>query len=774
MKVKTLLSFLVILAILVGVVVWQKMNVKPPMPLATQIGLENLVADGIQKNTIQRIELFAGAEPDEKVVLERQQDSWSIASLFDAPGNTETVDKFVDQLLSLKGEPRATADTEAKLADYDLSEDKAFHVQAFKADEEAPVVNILFGKTADYRTIFLRKADDNRIFVEAINLKRDAGVSEDAGDTVPKQEKWLQTKLVELVTDKITKLQINYPDKQLTLAREEVPAEPETEEGEETEVIPPSPTYKWILAQGGFTKEFKESEVTNLLSRFKTVLVNNVADPARKAEIGFESPLFSITVSQDDAEDLVLLGGQDKEGGDCYIQRIGSDPELIYAISKFNFEQLFLQGSKLFTLPEWTVDEDALQSIAITTPRDQVALSKDGGEWIVKEPRLSLEVQKTALDNLVSAIASLKAVDYADADKELGAFDTTITLTLSDGSSRTLHIGQPSQTMDGRYIKFDDSDAVLTISQADAEKLMPPVRDLFVLSVLDFDVQTVTALEASGEGTKLALSKPEDALNWTGSFNGTAIEPSPDAVNALLFDLNDFQVSNFLLNRDLDAVSAIGTLSLHFGDDSETVIKIGPEQNGSHELVISGLPYLFTADVSAIQEIIAAVEAFESMTPTPAEEESPAAEETASDASEAVVSPEDVADDAESLVIPEDVVETVESVVVPDDVAETVESVVVPDDVAETVESVVVPEDAAETVESVVIPEDAAETVKSVVIPEDAAETVESVVIPEDVAETVESVVIPDDAADAAIAVPAESIVIDTDSSAPAVEVPAE
>jgi len=84
MKIKTLIPFVVILALLAGLVIWQKTNQAPPAPLATQIGLATLAPEGLNADDIVRIELFAGSEPEEKVVLEEQADKWQITSAFNA------------------------------------------------------------------------------------------------------------------------------------------------------------------------------------------------------------------------------------------------------------------------------------------------------------------------------------------------------------------------------------------------------------------------------------------------------------------------------------------------------------------------------------------------------------------------------------------------------------------------------------------------------------------------------------------------------------------
>lgn len=623
MKVKTLIPFVVILAVLAGLVVWQKMNAKPEVPIATQIGLESLVPDGLQKDAIKRIEMYAGDKEDQKVVLERDGDNWKITTLFNAPGNKETIDKFVGDLLGLKGEPRAKADSDERLKSFALTDKEAFHVRAFKAEEENPAMEVLFGKSADFKTVFLRKAGGDRVFVESTNLRRDAGVSDTGEGVAPKQEKWLKTKLLEMDDKAVTKVALKYPDKELVITREEVKKEPAPKEGEaegEGEAAPapaPEVTYKWNLSQGGFNGTINEQEVKTLLTRFANVTVTNASDPARKTELGFDQPGFSATITKDNGEEVVLLGSKDKAAGDTYMQLVGSQPDLVYQISKFNFEQIFLQGGKLFSLPEWTADKAALRNIAIAGPQGTMALAFVDNAWKVTEPALNLEVQKTAVDNLVGAMASLKPVDYADAGKDVGAFDTTVTATLEDGSTRTLQIGQPSQAIDGRYVKFDNGEAVLAVSRTDAEKLMPPVRDLFVLSVLEFDAEKVQQIHMSGQGADLVLTRGEGSSQWNGTFNGAVIAPDPAKVDELIFSLNDFQVDNFLLDRPVESVQAASTAVVTLADGTETTIKISAAANGQHELTVSGMPYVFTASTANMTGIVDKVAAFAQMVPPP-------------------------------------------------------------------------------------------------------------------------------------------------------------
>ncbi len=349
------------------------------------------------------------------------------------------------------------------------------------------------------------------------------------------------------------------------------------------------------MASGGFGDTFKETELQTLLNRFANLTITNAVDPEKKADWGFDPPEYTVTLSAEGREDIVLYGGRDKPGGDCYVQLAGAEPPLIYQISKFNFEQIFLQGSKLFALPEWNVDKDAMARIEVQRPDGRVVLARDGETWRVAEPELGLEVQKTAVDNLVAAVSALKPADYADPGVNVGAFDISISVPAGEDVVRTLRLGQPSLYMDGRYARFDDDPAVLVLTRADVEKLTPPARDLYALSVLDFDVDNISQISVVRQDAALLLERDgEDGFTWRRTLNEKTAEAPHNDVEDFIHALNDFQVDNFLLDRAPDAVKTSMVISVTQKDGVTITLGIADEQDGVHEATVSGLAYVFT------------------------------------------------------------------------------------------------------------------------------------------------------------------------------------
>ncbi len=623
MSPKKLIPFLVVLLLLAGLVMWRKSSEKQPGTIATQVKLETMAQETLQAGDVAKLELYSGAAPDEKVVLEKADGVWRIASHHNAPVNQEVLDKYIGSILALKGEFRASADTDEKLADFELKEDQAFHVRAFKAGQEQPAVDVLVGKAPDFRTVFVRKAGDSRVHVEGVNLKREAGIFDSGESAAPKASKWLKTDILSVPQDKITRLALSYPDKDLVFARHEKPKpeeepKPEAEEGAETPPAPPAaPEYEWKLEKGGFGEKFSETELQALLGRFDGLTVTDVVDPEKKADWGFDPPLYKAVLSVDGQEDVVLLGGRPTPGGNTYVSLESGAEHLIYEMSEFTFEQLFAKGSPLFTLPGMGLTKTDATRVEVARPAGRVVVQPEGEAWKVLEPALDLEQQQFAVDNIVNTAVGLKPVDYADASADAGAFDTTITIETAAGPRKVL-LGGDAKSVDGVYAKIDDSPAVLVISRTDAAKLLVSVRDLFAMSVLSKKLEGVERVETP------AFTVFKEGGVWKLERDGATVDADGDAVEDFLSEARAFQVANVLADSPA-AVEAPEFSFLCLDADGQAVsLAVGPAAEGMHPVAVTGASSLYDASEDAVAALRGALDAMGAL---PAAEEAPAAEE---------------------------------------------------------------------------------------------------------------------------------------------------
>ena len=157
-----------------------------------------------------------------------------------------------------------------------------------------------------------------------------------------------------------------------------------------------------------------------------TLRATDVADPETLAEWGLDSPAFKLTVSQKEGDELIIEGGRPDPATDGYIRVASNDDATVYKLSKYTFEQLFPKGEDLFDLPKLSLAADQINRLELTSPDGKFVAEKQDDAWTVTEPAVGLPVQKSKLEAMATAVASLQASDYADSAP--GAFDTSLTV----------------------------------------------------------------------------------------------------------------------------------------------------------------------------------------------------------------------------------------------------------------------------------------------------------------------------------------------------------
>lgn len=547
MKLKTLIPFVVVLAVLGGLALFRNAQKGTPS-IVEQSGLQSVAEESLSADSIKKIELHAAGTPDDKVTLQREGDAWIIASHFNAPAKKETVDDFLEKLTGIKGEPRATASGDEQLAAYSLKDDEAFRVKAY-TEGDAPALELLFGKAPDFKSVFFRKAGDQQVMVEATDLRKEAGVTGEDMTTAPTPDRWMDKDILKLERDKVTKLAYLMPDKEFVLEKRALPAETpapeETKEGEEAEPAPPAePKFEWVASSGGLGEKVKESGLDRVFGRLQSLVASNLIDPAKKAELGLDAPSFRLAVSREGEADLVLLGAHKDPAGPGHLMIEGAAKETIYEVSKFNFEYLFLKGGDLYDLPKLELDAEAINRIELTGPEGRAVLVKEGENWRAEEPQLAFELDQAKAKELVTTVATLQMQDYAD--KDTGPFTHTLTVHAGD-SVRTLQAGAPAAGFEGVYLKLDGDERIYAGNKLETDRLFLAPKDFYTLDAFKgMDAASINRISLKHEGKAVTLTKAgEDwmvSLDGAESFTGDAnrVKGLADMLATLRFnDIHD-------------------------------------------------------------------------------------------------------------------------------------------------------------------------------------------------------------------------------------------
>jgi hypothetical protein len=595
MKAKTLIPFIVVLAVLGGLIALRTSQ-KETVSMRDQAGLESVTPEGLDAATVQRIELYASATPDQKVDLKREGEGWVIASLYNAPAKTDVVDAFLKKLAGIQGEPRDTADTDERLAAYQLKDDEAFRVRAYTSDSETPEVELLFGKAPDFRTVFFRKAGDAKVYLETANLRQEAGVSGDDMSAAPKPDRWINKEIVALDDKKITKLAYTMPDKNWVLERRELPAEdpaPAEGEAEGAPAEPAEPKYEWAMAAGGIPDAtVLQTGIDRIMGRLRAYQANTFADPAKKAELGLDNPPFKLTISMQEGEDITFVGSRPDTSatGVGYLMREGAQPELIYELSRFNFEYVFLKAADLYTLPGVTLDKTAIDRVELNHAQGgRSVLAKADGKWTVVEPALGVKAEQTKIDALLNSVASLAMQDYAET--AVASFEHSVTVH-AGGTTRTLQAGGKSPVMDGYYVTMDGDPRTYAINTSDYEAVFFDPSTLFAVDAVTFGPDEFLGVHFGKDGKIVAVDR--EGEGWNVTVDGGTPFPGDTARIESMIDVLDRLPMDGLYTGAMTADwTPFLTISVRAQDGRSHLLNIGPADGDIHPVKLDGRDILF-------------------------------------------------------------------------------------------------------------------------------------------------------------------------------------
>lgn len=640
-----------VLLVLAGLVYFKTSTGTTPT-IQEEVNLTPLIADGIAKADITKLELHNGGAPDDKVVLTRDADDpdvWRITSHFDAPAKTDIIETYVGKVVDLKGEARAREQDDTGLATYNLTEETAFHVAGFQQGAETPAFTVLVGKSPDSSQVFMRPSGGQDVYVLDANLRQEAGVyADDDPAKAPEPGHWLDKEVTAIASDTINSITLETPEKRIVFEQVEtvIPVEPPAEGEEDTDPGEPTIEYKWELKEGGPGGEFKQAGIDNWLRAFTSLNATDVVDPGTPAEWGLESPAFKITLGIKDQEGgVVIEAGHPESEGPAYARLAGAS-DIVYSISKYNFERAFPKGTDLFDLPALTVAQESINRIELRQPEGNVVLEKTGEEWSVTEPMLDLNVQTSAASGIAAALASWRASDYVDAgtDSGLAAASRTVVFSTADGESHTVALGSDSQGIDGAYAKLDDSSDVLVMSRSDINRVFKQAKDFYELTVLDiFDDEIKSILvDRPEDGFELA----REGDSWTIDYGEGPKPAVTSASEGIALAISSFQASNILIGQASLAGIPTATVvaTMNDGTEHRLAFRAVPSDDSLFEFAYAGKDLVFEASADDVNELLPTSESLRAPDPEPveetAEEDMPA--EPASDSAAAAT--EDVVD----------------------------------------------------------------------------------------------------------------------------------
>lgn len=588
MKAKALIPLIAVCVIL-GALVMMKRSGEETTTIIEQAEFASLVPENLNIDEVNRFEVYAGAKNGQRVVVQRDGEDWRIGSHFDAKAVDGRPEQLLNAVADIQGEFRATV-TDEQLADYNLSDERAYHFIGFDGEERNELFHVLVGKSPKYGDMFMRTSGSNDVFVVNHNLRRDAFNYSLDWDDPPLSAPWADKTIVSLKGDDYTKIEITMPDKKLVAELREKPVVEEASSDEDaTPATPPVPEKEWVVTEGGRTGTVHQTPFRDLTRYISNLASIAVVSPQKMGIWDLEEPRYFVTAHRENGEKVSLTVGRPNIGDPAYVLRTDNENPTVYSISDVNFNALFAAGGSFYDLPGLLLEENSIQEIEYQSAGEQVKLAKENGKWTVLSPVADLAPNASALDELERSLSAWQAADYADDIQGIDWAASGETITFgNDSETHTLALGEAAKHVEGRYAKLDAKSDRLVMNQGDVDKIFLPLGKIF-------ESDLFPELEDDDEIVRVELTKASDSMTlmleeevWSATVGDDTQEAPITAVNSLLTAIEKIESVDVQLANARTKGAVVGSVSVTTAQGVDWTIVIEEQVNGEYPAVVNG------------------------------------------------------------------------------------------------------------------------------------------------------------------------------------------
>jgi hypothetical protein len=414
----------------------------PPRPVAE-----------IKAADIAHLELVS--EKQDKVVLDKKGDKWSITSPKEWAADGAGVKSLVDGLEKLGFHDMVT-EAQAKHEEFGVADGKAQRVTVKNATGTL-LADFFVGKAVSGYTM-VRPAGKNEVWqangIYAYMINRDA-------------KGWRDHAIFEFAAVDGDKLTVDGSGGKLAV--EKLPPEKDAK-GD----------VKWKVVEGtGEAPKTSEAldlaQVNGAVQAVSTLRAADFADDKKPEDVGLAKPALTLTASAKGKSYTLLVGNT--VGEDVYLKT--AESPTIYTVKKFTAERLAHAPIDYRDKTLTKIKDIDLASIDLTVGAESLSLEHAGDKWKAKG---KASVDDGKLKPVVSAFENLSGSGFAPSKEPaatgLGKPSGTVALHLKDQSTVTLKIGALTKDGADYFVQKVGSPDVLLLKKYNVERFLKKASDL--------------------------------------------------------------------------------------------------------------------------------------------------------------------------------------------------------------------------------------------------------------------------------------------------------
>jgi hypothetical protein len=588
---KEITPLAVAFTVLAGLVAWRETTRGTTRTLSDEAALTPLAVREFTEGDAMRIELTAPGASAPAYTLTRQDKSWRVVSDFTAPASGANITKLLDMLAKAEGEFRS--DDKAALEQFDLSPAKAVGLRVLDKDGK-DLAHVAVGRSSGARGAFVKNlaegADESRAFSLTADLRGALGLSRtSAGDREPDKPQagfFHEKEFPQFKLEKANRVEFVAPGRSVVF--------------EKSKKGPKDADASWKLALGGLDAPVKQDGIERAIASLGGgIHPMALVDPAKKKELGFDTPGYRIAVTSEDGTTRAAVGTSDAECEHWYVRLDATqDPDVLFEASEYEFHQMFPAGAATFDLPKLDVQKSPPTRVVVEhTGRDSVEITRRGtkpaDDWTLVSPAWPLTARQQALRGLGQAVTTVHFTDYIDPPATSDAPEATIRFGATgvpDDPSRSLAVFGKAPGGKDRLVTFGSPARWFVIAENTLDRLVPEPLSLVEPKVLHgWQRDEITAVRV---GTDKVFAIVRDGEGWALDDTGTKTPADTKSVEAWLDRLLSVSVTGAL--PGLLADFEFQPMTIERGDGAPIEVGVSVTSDGKRVVVLGA--QIFTVD----------------------------------------------------------------------------------------------------------------------------------------------------------------------------------
>lgn len=487
---------------------------------------------------------------EDPVLLAKNENGWTVASLYSAPADAEKIDAFLHALLAAGKNPGDAAQPTGTAAD------EGVVALLTGADGRTAEFRIGTRPEGDYENTFVRTGEGGNVVLLGGDLRGKMGLWHNTADAAPESGVWAATRVLSFTPGQATEITALYPDHQLFFKR--VPGE------------------AWEMAGSAPGDAWSAPALEDWLEDLSDFRVAETVNPS-EAVATLDSPTHFLDVTLADGTVKSVRACSNRSGDGMWVTTSEHQGQ-IFLLPMWRFDLYFQRMNTLFpdAAPSFTLGD--IRSIDLKHGGESVKIVQRDGVW--RTASIHYPLRREGVNHLARMLARWSPRDYADPTETRARpvyGSPLVEVVLVSGEVHRYRLGGRHPVFPWRYVVVDNA-THLSADEADVAVLFPAFNDILEMGEVfpDIDADDVVAVDFSDRengDASLRMAQNDDGT-WNASSGDAGGVLDADEAGKLIVPLVSWRVTGFFEEGGMGGEPDVRYATISLASRNGKVIKI--------------------------------------------------------------------------------------------------------------------------------------------------------------------------------------------------------